>query len=63
MRGKEKIAYLGPEGSYSCLAARALCPEAEYVPCRSFFEAVASLNAGEADGTVLPVENLSLIHI
>lgn len=57
MRGKEKIAYLGPEGSYSCLAARALCPEAEYVPCRSFFEAVASLNAGEADGTVLPVEN------
>lgn len=54
MRGKEKIAYLGPEGSYSCLAARALCPEAEYVPCRSFFEAVASLNAGETDGTVLP---------
>lgn len=52
-----KVSYLGPDGSYSSLAARALAPEAEHVPCRSFYAAAEMLRNGEADFAVLPVEN------
>ncbi len=54
---KERIAYLGPDGSYSSLAAERLCPQAQGVPCGSFFAAVALLRRGEVSGAVLPVEN------
>ncbi len=61
MNGKAaggKVAYLGPEGSYSSLAARALCPAPwQGVPCNSFFAAVELLESGRADAAVLPVEN------
>ena len=53
----EKVSYLGPEGSYSMLAARQLCPYAQGIPCKSFFAAVEKLKSGEADCAVLPVEN------
>lgn len=52
-----KVSYLGPEGSYSYLAAGRLCPDTEGIPCKSFFEAVEMLKRGEADSAVLPVEN------
>lgn len=53
----EKIGYLGPEGSYSFIAAKALRPNAELI-ARSGFPAVfALLASGEADGAVVPIEN------
>lgn len=50
-------AYLGPEGSYSMLAAQALCPQARYIPCKSFYAAAEMLKSGDAAYAVLPVEN------
>ncbi len=53
----ERAAYLGPAGSYSSLAAAKLCPQAQGVPCNSFYAAVELLKTGGADCAVLPVEN------
>lgn len=52
-----KVAYLGPNGSYSEVAAGVLCPDAEYIACVSFRKLFAALESGEADYIVLPVEN------
>ncbi len=52
-----KTGYLGPEGSYSSLAAKQLSPKSEQVPYRSFAEVVNALLSGDADEIVLPVEN------
>lgn len=52
-----RVSYLGPDGSYSSLAAAELVPNAKGLPCGSFYAAVATLLAGEADCAVLPVEN------
>ena len=52
-----KVSYLGPDGSYSSLAVRALVPEGEAIPCKSFYAAVGLLNNGGSDCAVLPVEN------
>ena len=52
-----KVSCLGPAGSYSELAARALCPQAELLLCKSFYGAVGLLKEGKADAAVLPVEN------
>ena len=54
---KKGVAYLGPEGSYSHLAAQKLCPDRQGIPCHSFALAVNTLLSGEADAAVLPVEN------
>lgn len=54
---KEIVSYLGPEGSYSSLAAKELAPCAKPMPCGSFYAAVAALEDGRADCAVLPVEN------
>lgn len=51
------VSYLGPEGSYSYLAARSLCPCEEGMPCKSFAEAAELLEKGIAGSAVLPVEN------
>lgn len=51
------VACLGPEGSYSMIAAEDLCPGAKRIPCKSFYEAAEKLKCGEADCAVLPVEN------
>lgn len=53
----EKIGYLGPEGSYSLIAARNLCEKAQHIPYPSFPLVMASLVSGETDGIVLPIEN------
>ena len=53
----EKVGYLGPEGSYSSVAAKMLCPDSECVPYHSFSAAVGALLRGDAAFAVLPVEN------
>ena len=63
-----KIAYLGPEGSYSHLAAKAfLTSEAakqtskngwdECIPFRNFSEVLSAVSSGKADAAALPIEN------
>ena len=52
-----RVSYLGPEGSYSSLAAGELVPGARGIPCGSFYAAAEMLEKGEADCAVLPVEN------
>ncbi|KMW59587.1 Prephenate dehydratase [Candidatus Rhodobacter oscarellae] len=52
-----KIAFQGELGAYSheaCLAAR---PDFEPLPCRTFEDVIAAVNAGDADLAMLPVEN------
>ena len=53
----EKIGYLGPEGSYSFIAAKALRPNAELITRSGFPAVFALLASGEADGAVVPIEN------
>lgn len=52
-----RVSCLGPNGSYSELAAMRMCGGQEIVLCHSFNEAVKKLLAGETDHAVLPVEN------
>lgn len=53
-----RVAYLGPEGTYSEEAARKQCGAAcEYVPCETIDEALRSAESGRADVVVLPIEN------
>lgn len=63
-----KIAFLGPEGSYSHLAAKAfLQTEAtgvktindwdECIPFRNFPEVLAAVKNGRVDGAAIPIEN------
>ena len=60
-----KIAYLGPEGSYSHLAAQAFLaqekPEMgkwnECMPFRNFSEALNAVATGKADACAIPIEN------
>lgn len=51
-----RIAYLGPEGSYSRLAAMKFCPDAEFYEFSTFKNAAQSLE-GVCDCVVLPIEN------
>ncbi len=60
-----KIAYLGPEGSYSHLAARHFLAEEnvegsgwnECMPFRNFAEVLAAVATGKADAGAIPIEN------
>ena len=53
----DKVGYLGPEGSYSSLAAAAMCSDAKLVAYQSFPLAFASLTSGETDAIAVPIEN------
>ncbi len=53
----EKVGYLGPEGSYSHIAARTLRPNAELCGYSSFRLAVEALCAGVCSAVALPIEN------
>ena len=62
-----KIAYLGPEGSYSHLAARRFLQTEskgetginwdECIPFRNFSEVLSAVDGGRVDAGVLPIEN------
>ena len=60
-----KIAYLGPEGSYSHLAAKKFLEEeikevndlSECIPFRNFPEVFAALSSGKVDAATVPIEN------
>ncbi len=51
------LGYLGPEGSYSRLAAEKFRADAEYKAYASFPLVVGALVSGDCDFAVLPVEN------
>ena len=53
----QKIGYLGPEGSYSHIAAKKFCADARLCAYRSFPLVMASLVSGETDAVVMPIEN------
>lgn len=63
-----KIAFLGPEGSYSHLAAKAFLETEELkessvsdwdecIPFRNFAEVLAAVKNGRVDGAAIPIEN------
>ena len=54
---KNSIGYLGPEGTYSHIAAQRLGGGANLKAYPTFFSLFKALESGEADGIVLPIEN------
>ncbi|MEU8383784.1 prephenate dehydratase [Streptosporangium sp. NPDC048865] len=52
-----KLAYLGPEGTFTEEALRILAPEAERLPSPNVTVALETVRRGEADGAVVPMEN------
>ncbi len=51
------VSCLGPEGSYSHIAAQTMCAGARVLLCRTFRAAARAVLEGEADACVLPIEN------
>ena len=54
---KQRIAFQGDLGAYSHQAVVAARPDAAAVPCRTFEDCIEAVRSGEADLTMLPVEN------
>ena len=52
-----KIAFQGELGAYSHQACIETRPALEPLPCRTFEDVIAAVQAGEADTAMLPVEN------
>ena len=52
-----RIAYFGPQGTFTEQAARALTDGAELIPAETIPAVLAMVRAGEADGGCVPVEN------
>jgi len=52
-----RVAYLGPAGTNSEVAALRAYPDAEHVPCPTIVAAVRALEAEQADRAVVPIEN------
>lgn len=50
-------AYLGPEGSYSHVAAMKMTPEATLTAYGNFSKVFAAVQCGQADCAVVPIEN------
>ncbi|MFE3449701.1 prephenate dehydratase [Nonomuraea sp. NPDC059194] len=52
-----RLAYLGPEGTFTEEALRLMAPDAERLPCATVSAALNACRSGEADGAVVPLEN------
>ncbi len=52
-----RIAYQGEPGAFSEAAARQVNADAAFVPCKTFEDVFAGVNAGSSDYGVLPIEN------
>lgn len=52
-----KITYQGVAGAYSHIAAQEVFPNADYIACETFENAMETVQNGEADYAVIPVEN------
>ncbi|MEM3675666.1 MAG: prephenate dehydratase [Thermoplasmataceae archaeon] len=52
-----KIAYLGPAGTWSCVAASLASPESTGVPASSFQDVIRLTENGITDFGILPIEN------
>lgn len=52
-----KLAYLGPEGSYSYVAAKHYAPDGELIGMRSFRAIISDIEEGSIDEGILPIEN------
>jgi chorismate mutase/prephenate dehydratase len=58
LEARQRIAYLGPEGTFSHAAARATFGEqADYVPVATIGDVITAVERREADHGVVPVEN------
>lgn len=53
----KRVGYLGPEGTFSEIAAFALQPEATLLPQKNFSQIFQQLESGGLDAGVIPVEN------
>lgn len=53
----ERVAYLGPQGSYSELAAAKFRKDGKLIACPSYRAAVELLKKGDCDYAALPIEN------
>ncbi len=51
------VAYLGSPGTYSYQAAATIYPDAEHVGLRTFGEIMESVETGDYDTAVIPIEN------
>ena len=64
-----KISFQGSLGAHSHMACMHLYPDATYIPCETFEEAINSAEQGEVDYAVIPIENsyagkvVEMIHI
>jgi prephenate dehydratase len=52
-----RIAYQGEPGAFSEAASRQLSADGQMMPCKSFEDVFAAVDAGTADYGVLPIEN------
>ena len=52
-----KIAYSGVEGAFAYIAAKKMFPQAKLISNSDFVEAYKSVEAGDADCAILPIEN------
>ncbi len=55
--GKLRVAYQGVEGAFSHMACGLLCPRYAPVACRTFDEALRTVEEGGAEVALIPIEN------
>lgn len=53
----EKVGYLGPEGSYSKIAAERLCNDGEFIPYANFRTLFSALTEDKVSAIVAPISN------
>ncbi|MEG0381576.1 MAG: prephenate dehydratase domain-containing protein, partial [Kurthia sp.] len=54
---EKRIAFLGPEGTFTELATKELFPNDWTIPFKSIPECIEAVDAGQVDLAVVPVEN------